>query len=168
MPLTIYQKSVYLTIFNATMISRSVGRTFHGNQLRFKKKVFNIIECLTSLMDAGDLTEEHIINAIYTLSNDTDVSWGQAQKPINVILKYHFFLTIGLTDPNNEIKRVLHCPIDSKILNIIGRPNLKLTNIDETTYMEIQMCIQEQGNMPTRVDFDEQWDKQHLQDAGIE
>jgi hypothetical protein len=50
MALTIYQKSVYLIIFNATMISRSIGKNIKaGKSVKdFKIKVFEKLEMLTN------------------------------------------------------------------------------------------------------------------------
>lgn len=58
------------------------------------------------------LTEKDIIDAINSLVNEFGISFGQAQKPINVILQYHFYLANG----GDAIKKVLHCQIDSIIL----------------------------------------------------
>ncbi|MCD6531190.1 hypothetical protein J7K99_01945, partial [bacterium] len=78
-------------------------------------------------MEKSELTENNIIAAIESLSNEFGISFGQAQKPINVILKYHFYLTNG----NDDIKKELHCPIDSVILKKlgIGKSKISLTKI---------------------------------------
>ena len=98
MALTIYQKSVYLIILNATMILRSVGKSLKANESDksvkdFKIKVFEKINKLTDLMDKRLLKENNILDSIKELSKEFPISFGQAQKPINVILKYHFYLT---------------------------------------------------------------------------
>ncbi len=42
-------------------------------------------------MDAGRITEDEILKSIETLSDEFQISSGQAQKPINEMLKFHFF-----------------------------------------------------------------------------
>ena len=165
MALTIYQKSVYLIIMNATMILRSVGKSLKGKSKtvkQFKIKVFKQIETLTNLMDNNQLTEENIVEAIDELSAEFEISFGQAQKPINVILKYHFYLS---NNKNSVIKKLLHCPLDSIILSKLNEDNLPLTRINRQRYLEIQSNIQKHN--PVRLDFDTQWDNQHLIDEGI-
>lgn len=164
MALTIQQESVYLIIFNATMILRSVRRSIKGEgRLRdFKVSVFREIEKLTDKMDTNTLTEEDIINSIDNLVNEFGISFGQAQKPINVILKYHFYLT---KSEEEEIKKKLHCPIDSVILERLGKSGLPLTWMNKEMYLKIQKEIENRGN--TRIEFDTQWDKQHLRDEGL-
>ena len=165
MSLTIYQKSVYLIIVNATMILRSVGKSLKGKSKtvkQFKIQVFKQIDKLIVLMDTNQLAEENIIEAIEKLSDEFEISFGQAQKAINVILKYHFYLS---NNKNNEIKKILHCPLDSIILCKLKEDNLSLARINKQRYLEIQSSIQKYNLV--RLDFDTQWDNQHLRDEGI-
>ena len=166
MAMTMYQKSVYLIIFNATMISRSVGKTLKSNSDKdvrnFKISTFRELEKLTGRIDMGQLTENDILDSIRSLSSEFGISLGQAQKPINVILKYHFYLT---RSEDEQTKKVLYCPIDSVVLkDLLGR-KLSLTLIDEKMYLAIQDLIQKHSK--TRIDYDTVWDKQHLQEEGI-
>jgi hypothetical protein len=164
MALTIHQKSIYLIIFNATMISRSVRKNIKaGKSVKdFKARVFKELEILTNKMDTSTLTEENIIDSIDNLRNEFGISFGQAQKPINVILKYHFYLTKSNESP---IKKMLHCPIDSLILKKLGKSGISLTKINKEKYLEIQKDIGNRGD--TRIAFDTQWDEQHLQEEGL-
>ncbi|MCL0066587.1 hypothetical protein M1N53_01260 [Thermodesulfovibrionales bacterium] len=164
MALTIHQKSIYLVIFNATMISRSVGKNIRtGKSVKdFKVSVFEKLEMLTNKMDAGTLTEANIIESINDLTEEFQISFGQAQKPINVILKYHFYLTRSNDD---NIKKVLHCPIDSLILKKLSKSGISLTKITKEKYMEIQKEIK--NRCDARITFDTQWDEQHLREEGI-
>ena len=110
----------------------------------------------------GQLTENDILDSIRSLSSEFGISLGQAQKPINVILKYHFYLT---RSEDEQTKKVLYCPIDSVVLkDLLGR-KLSLTLIDEKMYLAIQDLIQKHSK--TRIDYDTVWDKQHLQEEGI-
>jgi len=174
MAMTTYQKSVYLIIFNTTMISRSVGKTLKSNSSKdmwnFKVSTFRELENLTDKMDMGQLTENDILGSIRSLSDEFGISFGQAQKPIKVILKYHFYL---IRNEDTNTKRLLHCPIDYKVVlkelfKELGLPSSArpfLTDIDEETYLAIQDLIQQRTE--TRIDYDTVWDKQHLQEEGI-
>jgi len=160
-------------ILNATMILRSIGRTFRKRPevndesieeeiKKFKQKVFEEIETLTNLMNNGNLLEENILKSIKRLSEEFGISFGQAQKPINVILKYHFLLTKKGNDPQ---KKELHCPIDSENLRNICEGELFLTQIAEEKYLEIQNRIADLNT--TRIDFDISWDERNLEDEGL-
>jgi hypothetical protein len=163
MALTTYQKSIYLIILNATMILRSVGKNINKDKIKdFKVSLFKEIEILTNKMDKNTLTEKDIINSINELCKKFGISFGQAQKPINVILKYHFYLT---KSNETSMKKVLHCPIDSLILKKLGKRGISLTKIDEAKYLEIQKEIGNRSN--TRIEFDTLWDEQHLKDEGL-
>jgi len=164
MPLTIHQKSVYLIIFNATMISRSVGKTLRAKNgvRRFKIDVFKKLNRLTDLMNTGKLTEDDILGSIKALCDEFRISFGQAQKPINVILKYHFYLT---RRKDHKTKKVLHCPIDSVVLKELKKSGIPLTKIDEEKYQELQNEIEKQFS--TKIEFDNKWDKQHLEKWGL-
>jgi hypothetical protein len=165
MTLTIYQKSVYSIIYNATMISRSIGKSSMGRKQKvknFKIRVFEKLDNLTDLMNNGKLTEGDILKAITVLSNEFQLSFGQAQKPINVILKYHFYLSYV---QNNEIKKILHCPVDSVILKALKKSGSSLTKIDKGKYLSLQREIQKRCS--SKIEFDTLWDEKHLRNLGI-
>ncbi len=168
MPLTDQQKSVYTLIFSATMILRSIGKTIDLKNQRlsnkFKRTAFAELERLTDLFDSGKLREPEIVSSINKLHKDFKISYGQAQKAINVILKYHFYLS---KNRNMKMKEILHCPLDSTILEILGRKKLKLSNIDEETYLEIQDEIKKAAQPGARIDYDNSWDEQHLKKWGL-
>jgi len=166
MGLSIYQKSVYLIIFNATMIARSLGKTLKDKSTlaEFKKDVFRAFYALVRLMDEKRLTEDAILESIRALRSKFEfgVSFGQAQKPINVLLKYHFYLT---KSGDAETERILHCPVDSVVLRELRMKPQSLAKIDEDEYLKIQDNI---GRLcATRIAFDRKWDQENLRGAGI-
>jgi hypothetical protein len=163
MSLDIHQKSLYLIIFNATMISRSIGKSIGKEKLaKFKIKFFQRIEKLISKLNSNILTEKNIKYSIRKLSTEFDISFGQAQKPVNVILKYHYYLN---HQNNIELKKVLHCPIDSEILISIGIKKA-LTKIKEPEYFKIQKSIREKNNGDA-LSYDDLWEKQILERSGL-
>lgn len=170
MALTVQQKAIYLLVFNATMIMRSVGKTLRlkPEQRAFRQQVFQVVAQLANKMDRGELREPDILNAILTLAAESRVSVGQAQKPINVLLKYHYYLT-GRKDADTRM--VLHCPIDSVILKELGVIDRSLARMTKGRYLELQDLILERSSCgahaPCRVDFDAAWDRQSLDRAGL-
>jgi hypothetical protein len=166
MALRIHQKSIYLILFNATMISRSVGKTLKATgraEVRcFKIRVFQEVESLIAEMDAGTLAESAIVASIEALSNEFGISVGQAQKAINVILKYHFYLT---RPDDQSMRQVLHCPIDSIVQKRLRKRVIPLTRIGMSEYVALQNQIQSRSTC--RLDFDTVWDEEHLRDEGI-
>jgi hypothetical protein len=147
------------------MILRSVGKTLKKPKRikNFKSKVFKELEKLTDLMNIGKLKEKNILESIKSLNRRFHISFGQAQKPINVILKYHFYMT---NNKNDKIKKVLHCPLDSIIIKDgLGMKKIPLTKINKKKYMELQHEIQNRCSF--KVEFDTRWDEQNLRDAGI-
>jgi len=159
--LSIQQKSVYLIIFNATMIARSLGKTLKEEELKkYKVELFNQLDNLTGKIDNETLKESDILKAIEDLANQFNISWGQSQKAINVILKYHLLL-----NSKQKSKSVLHCPLDSIILKELEIKPLSLAKMDKNKYLEIQTKINERYK--DKIDFDIKWDKIHLEDEGI-
>lgn len=165
--LTIYQKSLYLIILNATMITRSIGKTLKNRNSRktlkhYKKRLFKKLIFLSKKLEHGTLTEDAIIRAIEDLANEFSISFGQSQKAINVILKYHYYLN---NLENQSIKNILHCPLDSKIIKKLNKKRISLTKIDKREYLSLQEKISKISKC--KVCFDDHWDKQHLQDEGL-
>lgn len=161
MSLNIYQKSVYAGLFNSTMIGRSVGKTFKKTNKKlddFRLTVLYTSENLIDKMDKNILSEKDIINSLDELTECFKVSYGQSQKAVNVILKYHYQL---YKEFKNYDGSVLHCPLDSTILKELGRNYLSLSKIDKQNYLLIQDEIKtkSRGN---RVDFDKLYEEKYV------
>lgn len=155
------------------MVLRSIGRTLdiddkdkRRERLKtFKQECFKEIKILINKMEKKELTEDDILASISKITDPPDISFGQAQKPINVILKYHYYLFHD-SDENNKIKKELFCPIDSRVLNKLGGySGLALSRTKKDKFLEIQNKISEQGD--TKIDYDLDWDKEHLEDEGL-
>jgi hypothetical protein len=140
------------------MIGRSLGRSISKKWrkqriIEFKKCVFNELDRLCRKMDNDTLTTRQIRNSIKRIDKIPNVSYGQAQKAINVILKYHYIIyhfgeTVGSR---------LDCPLDSFILKLLEENNIPLLKMNYNCYCRIQKKIQN-----PRIDFDDNWDKAHL------
>jgi len=160
MSLTITQKSLYIVIYNATMIGRSIGKTINKNKLlSYKQALFLEVVILCKKMDNRTLTNKNIINSIEKLSKKHIISFGQSQKAINVILKNHCLLF----EKNNihSIKKELDCPLDSIVLKHL---NIKssLTKMNKTNYIKIQNDIQKNLKYKYKIDLDSIWDEQNI------
>jgi hypothetical protein len=164
---SLHQKSAYLIILNATMILRSIGTTFkHNNDGKTLKEykicLFKILCEIFNLIESNEFNENVLRNSIIELANQFSISIGQSQKPINVILKFHYYLN---NINNNDIKKQLDCPIDKIILKELGFTNLSLNAIDLEQYNKLQKIINERVQF--RIDFDDIWDRQHLEAEGL-
>jgi len=172
MVLSIEQKSVYLTILDATMILRTVGRSLRSEDRlkEFKNKVFKELEGLFNKMEVGKLTDNDILHSIDKFCEQFGISFGQAQKAINVLLKYHYYMYEKYFDDCIKIKSVLHCPLDSTNLERLGIINNPLTRINKKEYKDIQNNIQNkmQSLGLNKIDFDKLFDKDFLRRRGIE
>jgi hypothetical protein len=117
-------------------------------------------------MDSGTLAESDITKAIASLVGKFGISWGQSQKAINVILKYHQFL---YHSDKPQLKEILHCPLDSVILGQI-KERKSLRRINDSDYWSFQEKISNRAkemNLGSRVDFDKYWDERNLRDEGL-
>lgn len=164
--MTLQQKSVYVIILNATMILRSIGRTLkrnhRGTTADYKRSLFRKLERLTACMDNKSLTEAQIVRAIRSLAAEFDISIGQSQKAINVILKYHFYLS---AKQNKKMRKVLHCPVDRITLRGLKWKKISLNNLEIKEYRNIQRKIAD--ICKNRIDFDDGWDEQLMKKNGI-
>lgn len=136
-------KEVLIPMFyKESQIGRSVGK----NNIKFKRKLFDTIIKLIVKADNLKLENKHIRNAIKNLSEETDVSIGQAQKVINVYLKYYCILT----DKPSYIIKELDCPLDSKIMSGFDKnkpKNYRLKNFKNfNDYVSWQNYLEFKGN----------------------
>lgn len=168
MPFSLQQKSAYSILYNSTQIARSLGKLRYfkknpRNLKTFKSDVFNEIEKLTKKIDSNKIKNDDIINSINTIHSrfsKKGVSFGQVQKPINVILKFHFYLCTNKLDTT---KKELDCPLDSTILGELGE-RVTLINMDKSMYLQLQekILLHKNNKYKTKIDVDEIYDKANL------
>jgi hypothetical protein len=150
-------------LLNSSMVMRSVSKNKAQRsgkaQRRFKRAVRRQWMKLCGLMDAGHVSAKNIRDSIKRLVDQHGVTYGQAQKAMNVVLKYHYYLTHrGNDDP--EIKGQLDCPIDSGVFKELGEPVVRLSRLkDRNQYVELQERIAQRSGGKPRVCFDDQWDR---------
>jgi hypothetical protein len=102
-----------------------------------------------------DQTVKKIANTIATTSTGKKISYGQAQKPINVFLKvYVDWAGLPTIETATKLRPFLHVPIDSVVMKFTKQSfpkyyekhNLKVTslaNINKDQYYSWQECFRE-------------------------
>jgi hypothetical protein len=180
-------KQVLVPMFHKeSQLGRSAKSNDDMAKLVFKKRLFDTILSLVEKVETGALTNIDVRSGIRRLAEEADVTAGQAQKVINVYLKYYCVLR----DKQSLIKE-LDCPIDSGIVkhvwkqltpedkvDIENRLSLaqhdvklnwiffseitRLNELDFLTYELLQKRLEEMGNgIRLLVDF-EIYDKERI------
>lgn len=84
--------------------------------------LLNAVESSDDKQNAFDSEHKRICEEIIgTYSETCEFTYGQAQKWLNMTLKY-----IVLLEENSELKSYLHIPVDSLIMQAVGSDNAKL------------------------------------------
>jgi len=133
--------------YKESMIGLSIGKSgsnfAESEKKEFKKKLFEAIERLRRRVDEENLSNANIRKEIKKLSTETDASIGQAQKVINVYLKYYCIL---YSKPLEE----LDCPLDKSIMGKYKdenhRPVLLKDLMDFGEYERWQELLREKGH----------------------
>ena len=102
-----------------------MGRSLRKKNLKFKEKLFEASLELADKADKGTLRNEDIRKKIVAISSTTDVSIGQAQKVINVFLKYYCILT----QKSEAIIEQLDCPLGSQIMSRFKTKGIRRTSL---------------------------------------
>jgi len=141
-----------------------LGRSLRKTNVEFKKQLYNGILDLAKKADENKLKNQDIREKIKEISEKSGVSIGQAQKTINVYLKYYCILT---KKPAKIIKE-LDCPLDSKIMTKFESRKLGLVKIplkamnDFDNYVAWQNRLKEEGmGISLKVDI-ETYDKERI------
>jgi hypothetical protein len=123
-----------------------LGRSIRQNNIDFKRKLFSACIELSKKADNQTLINNQIREKIKAISDETKVSIGQAQKVVNVYLKYYCLLT----EKSLAIIKELDCPLDSQIMSKFKTKNLRkisLKNlIDFNEYIAWQNHLENIGN----------------------
>lgn len=169
--MTLTQKLPFLILFNASMILRSVSRRKSDKRVLsenyknrkislFRKETFKQFYKLAKKIDNSNLKRVHIHNSIRSISKKTHTSFGQAQKGLNVLLKYYCHLFYY----DSRVMKELDCPLDKFILDSLDK-SIFLNHITEKYYLEIQNNVSTGRN--SRIAYDYKWDKKKIHEAKI-
>jgi hypothetical protein len=158
----------------------SIGRVFSADANKsVKLSIIRIIDRLPTIKSQKDFDREHkkimdyIVNRIQNIRKDNPsgkISYGQAQKGLNVFLKI-FIDWSNLPDKKTaiRIRPFLHCPLDSIVMKTIKNENEDLYNkhgkpkfnslkeIDYEDYVKWQDIIKEIVGKNKRVLMDVIW-----------
>jgi hypothetical protein len=108
-------KQVLVPMFyKESQLGRSVRENDAASKVNFKRELFNSILELVRKVDRGTLTNSDIREKIRKLANGTGVAVGQAQKVVNVYMKYYCLLK-----EKKNLWEELDCPIDSGIAKAV-------------------------------------------------
>ncbi len=124
----------------ASQLDRSFSKTNLTNEKKklFRKRLLEICIFLMNKIDDETLTNSIIRKKIKELKNiDNNISFGQAQKVINVCLKQYCFIT-----KKEKILYELDCPLDSTTMEHKNN----MLNIKEEDYLKYQRIFEEENN----------------------
>ena len=138
----------------ASQLDRSFSNS-HKPKSGFRKGLVKTCLDLISLVDAWTISNMEIRKKIKSLSQKYGVSYGQAQKVVNVCLKQYVFLTQKF-DCVNE----LDCPLDSTTMNGCHISHNKMCSVKEDDYKNYQNLFEKQFAL--KVLKDEEYDKQRI------
>ena len=139
-------KLLVIEFNKATQLDRSFSKTklTNKNKKLFREKLLESCLELMNKIDNETLTNEMIRGKIRKLKNiDKNISFGQAQKVINVSLKQYCFITKA----KEKILCELDCPLDSTTMKGYGISNNNMKNVCEKNYLEYQKKFEDEFGM---------------------
>lgn len=154
--LRLLELQLFIIEFNrASQLDRSISKNSNEPKSGFRKGLVKTCLDLISLVDAGTISNMEIRKKIRSLSQKYSVSYGQAQKVINVCLKQYVFLTQKF-----DCVKELDCPLDSTTMKGCHISHNKMCSVDESDYIQYQDLFDQRYN--PRILKDEIYDKQRI------
>lgn len=147
---------LFIIEFNrASQLDRSISKNSNEPKSGFRKALVKTCLALIKEMDDKTLSNVKIRKGIKNLSEKYGVSYGQAQKVINVCLKQYMFLT-----QKYEFATELDCPLDSTTMKGCHISHNKMCSVKEDDYKNYQNLFEKQFAL--KVLKDEEYDKQRI------
>jgi hypothetical protein len=143
----------------ASQLDRSFSKTSLTNKKKklFREKLLEICIFLMNKVDDETLTNLIIRGKIRELKNiDDNISFGQAQKVVNVCLKQYCFIT-----KKNKLLYELDCPLDSTTMKPYNILNDNMLNVNEKDYLDYQKMFEKENN-GIRILRDKEYDKKRI------
>jgi len=129
----------------ASQLDRSFSKTKLSvrKKYEFRKTLINYCLELMEKADKGALKNKDIRQKIKSLSNidPKNISYGQAQKVINVSLKQYCFI-LG----NEKLIKELDCPLDTTTMKGCKIKHKKMIDVNEDDYLKYQQIFEEENN----------------------
>ena len=139
----------------ASQLGRSISKNKRKPKSGFREALVKTCLSLIKEMDDNELSNAKIRREIKKLSMKYDVSYGQAQKVVNVCLKQYMFLT-----QKYEFAKELDCPLDSTTMSGYKIFHKKMCSVDESDYKQYQNLFDQSHN--PRILKDEIYDTQRI------
>jgi len=143
----------------ASQLDRSFSKTNLSSEKKklFRKRLLEICISLMKKIDDETLTNSIIRENIKELKNiDNNISFGQAQKVVNVCLKQYCFIT-----NKEKILYELDCPLDSTTMKPYNIFNDNMLSVNEKDYLEYQKIFEKENN-GIRILKDKEYDKMRI------
>jgi len=152
----VLELQLFIIEFNrASQLDRSISKKSNEPKSGFRKALVKTCLALIKEMDDKTLSNVKIRKGIKNLSEKYGVSYGQAQKVINVCLKQYMFLT-----QKYEFATELDCPLDSTTMKGCRISHNKMCSVKEDDYKNYQNLFEKQFAL--KVLKDEEYDKQRI------
>ncbi|MCL2323920.1 MAG: hypothetical protein FWC47_17660 [Oscillospiraceae bacterium] len=136
---------LFVIEFNkASLLDRSFSKRNLSSEKKkeFRENLLDFSIYLMNKIDDNTLINSDIREKIQKLKAiDGNISFGQAQKVINVVLKLYCFLTNKLS-----LIEELDCPLDSTTMKGYKIPNAQMINVTEEDYLIYQKKFDSEYN----------------------
>lgn len=148
-------KLFIIEFIRASQLDRSISKNVSKPKAGFREGLVNTCLMLIQMMDDRTLLNKVIRGKIKLLSQKYSVSYGQAQKVVNVCLKQYMFLT-----RKYDFAEELDCPLDSTTMKGYEISNNRMNSVNENDYKQYQTLYNQ--NYELRILKDEDYDKQRI------
>ena len=139
------EMKILIIEFNkASQLDRSFSNSILSDtkKVEFRKKLLEYCLLLMEKIDSETLINSDIREKIRELAKiDNNISFGQAQKVINVTLKQYCFIL----NKENLLKE-LDCPLDSTTMKGYKINHKKMIDVNEDDYLEYQDIFNKEFN----------------------
>jgi len=143
----------------ASQLDRSFSKTYLTNDKKklFRQKLIETCIYLMKKVDDETLTNLLIREKTKELKNiDENISYGQAQKVINVCLKQYCFIV----NKENMLFE-LDCPLDTTTMKPYNIFNDRMINVNENDYLKYQEIFKNENN-GIRILKDKEYDRMRI------
>lgn len=150
---------LFIIEFNkASQLDRSISNTKNPRKSKseFRKALVDTCLALIKKMDEGALSNDEIRKKIKSLSEKYGVSYGQAQKVVNVCLKQYMFLT-----RNYQCAKELDCPLDTTTMKGYKIAHSRMCAVNAGDYERYQGLFEKENGL--RIFKDEAYDDQRIE-----
>jgi len=138
-------KLLIIEFNKASQLDRSFSKTNLSIQKKyeFREMLLNYCIELMKKIDNRTLKNKDIRDKIKALTtiDEKNISYGQAQKVINVSLKQYCFI-LG----NEDMMKELDCPLDTTTMHGYKIKHKRMINVNENDYIKYQQYFEEQNN----------------------